>query len=90
MVSYLVIHQYDAHAWVEVYLEGKGGWVCVDPTSLTFHLWLALRPGFGMPLKRRVIFEKMPFQQVDLHHIGVISWLRWQLDAVTITGRNGL
>ncbi|MBU3069859.1 DUF3488 and transglutaminase-like domain-containing protein [Aestuariicella sp. G3-2] len=30
--DYLVVHQYDAHAWAEVWLEGKG-WTRVDPTA---------------------------------------------------------
>ncbi len=30
--NYLIVNQSDAHAWVEVWLEGKG-WVRVDPTS---------------------------------------------------------
>lgn len=31
-VGYLNVYQYDAHAWNEVWLEGKG-WVRVDPTA---------------------------------------------------------
>lgn len=31
--NYLVVHQYDAHAWAEVWLEGKG-WVTIDPTAV--------------------------------------------------------
>lgn len=30
--NYLLVHQYDAHAWVEVWLQGQG-WVRVDPTA---------------------------------------------------------
>ncbi|HVL00589.1 MAG TPA: DUF3488 and transglutaminase-like domain-containing protein, partial [Dongiaceae bacterium] len=30
--KYLLIHQYDAHAWAEAWLEGQG-WVRVDPTA---------------------------------------------------------
>jgi hypothetical protein len=30
--NYLIVRQSDAHAWAEVWLEGKG-WVRVDPTS---------------------------------------------------------
>ncbi|MEX2475487.1 transglutaminaseTgpA domain-containing protein [Marinobacter sp.] len=30
--EYLIVRQYDAHAWVEVWLDGQG-WVRVDPTA---------------------------------------------------------
>jgi hypothetical protein len=30
--GHLVVHQFDAHAWAEVWLEGRG-WVRVDPTA---------------------------------------------------------
>ncbi len=31
--NYVAVHQFDAHAWAEVWLEGEG-WVRVDPTSV--------------------------------------------------------
>lgn len=31
--NYLAVHQYDAHAWTEVWLESKG-WVRFDPTTM--------------------------------------------------------
>ena len=31
--NYVAVHQFDAHAWSEVWLEGQG-WVRVDPTSV--------------------------------------------------------
>lgn len=31
--NYVAVHQFDAHAWVEVWFEGRG-WVRVDPTSV--------------------------------------------------------
>jgi len=30
--NYLIVRQYDAHAWIEVWLEGQG-WVRLDPTE---------------------------------------------------------
>ncbi len=32
IAGYLLVHQYDAHAWAEVWMEGQG-WVRVDPTA---------------------------------------------------------
>ncbi|KAG1663467.1 Protein-glutamine gamma-glutamyltransferase [Nymphon striatum] len=31
--QFLAVHQFDAHAWTEVWLEGQG-WVRFDPTSM--------------------------------------------------------
>ena len=31
--NYVAVHQFDAHAWAEVWLDGEG-WVRVDPTSV--------------------------------------------------------
>ncbi len=30
--NYVLVHQFDAHAWAEVWLDGKG-WVSIDPTA---------------------------------------------------------
>ena len=30
--AYLIVRQYDAHAWVEAWIEGRG-WVRLDPTA---------------------------------------------------------
>lgn len=32
LASHLIVRQYDAHAWAEIWLEGRG-WVRVDPTG---------------------------------------------------------
>ena len=32
MASHLIVRQYDAHAWAEIWLDGRG-WVRVDPTA---------------------------------------------------------
>lgn len=54
----LTIRQSDAHAWVEVYLEGRG-WTRVDPTAaavpgrLDFGLARAVPEGAGLPLLMR-------------------------------------
>ena len=31
--NFLAVHQYDAHAWTEVWLKGKG-WLRIDPTAM--------------------------------------------------------
>ncbi|MGH8115188.1 MAG: DUF4129 domain-containing protein, partial [Rhodanobacteraceae bacterium] len=52
--SYYIVHQYDAHAWSEVWLAGQG-WVRVDPTAAVAPnrveegLSFALTPAEGLP-----------------------------------------
>jgi transglutaminase-like putative cysteine protease len=61
--DYYVIHQYDAHAWSEVWLSGKG-WVRVDPTAAVSPLRIenglasSMRAADGLPafLERRSAF----------------------------------
>jgi len=51
--QYLVVRQSDAHAWAEVWLDGKG-WVRVDPTAAVspsrIETGIADALGFGEPL----------------------------------------
>lgn len=42
--KYLLVREYDAHAWAEIWLDGRG-WQRVDPTAAVS------RSGFGMVLK---------------------------------------
>lgn len=58
----LTVRQSDAHAWVEVYLEGRG-WTRVDPTAaavpgrLDFGLARSVPAGAGLPLLMRPQLE---------------------------------
>lgn len=73
--GYLVVRQYDAHAWAEVWLAGRG-WVRIDPTAISApsrinnNLAAAVPAGEGLPFLAR----------------GDLAWLkelRHRLDAVT-------
>lgn len=75
--GYMTVRQYDAHAWTEVWLAGRG-WLRVDPTAISapmridFNLAAAVPVGDPLPLLVRV----------DL------AWLRdlrFRWDAVTNT-----
>ncbi|WP_300672578.1 DUF3488 and transglutaminase-like domain-containing protein [Desulfoluna sp.] len=46
--DYLIVRQADAHAWTEVWLDGKG-WVRVDPTSVVAPDRVSRGAGFGLP-----------------------------------------
>ena len=72
--GYLVVRQYDAHAWTEVWIEGSG-WVRVDPTAITMPSRIADNFAAAVPAG-----EPLPLlARADL------AWLRDlrnQLDAV--------
>ncbi|MDK9703925.1 MAG: DUF3488 and transglutaminase-like domain-containing protein [Sulfuritalea sp.] len=73
--GYLVVRQYDAHAWTEAWIAGRG-WVRIDPTAISapsrinLNLAAAVPAGEGLPFLAR----------------GDLAWLRelrHRLDAVT-------
>lgn len=78
--DYLIVRQYDAHAWVEVWLEGRG-WVRVDPTA-------AIAPDrieFGL---REAMAEEGSFLENNLTSpqrygdLAVLQWASLQLDRI--------
>lgn len=78
--DYLIVRQSDAHAWVEVWLQGRG-WVRIDPTA-------AVAP-------ERILYGIEPFLPRDLPSLlagrrggwlgKAIRNLRWSWDAVNNT-----
>ncbi len=73
--GYLVVRQYDAHAWTEAWIAGRG-WVRIDPTAISApsrinsNFAAAVPPGEALPFLAR----------------GDLAWLkelRNRLDAVT-------
>lgn len=78
--GYLVVRQYDAHAWAEVWIEGKG-WIRVDPTAavaperIEFDLETALPEGEGF-------LASSPMSLVQFRHINWLNTIRLRLDAL--------
>jgi transglutaminase-like putative cysteine protease len=80
--GYLLVRQSDAHAWAEVWLEGRG-WLRVDPTAavapdrVTRNLSSALptRPPFG-------IAGLAPLSGLNLANIKWLAQLRYQMAAL--------
>lgn len=78
--SYLVVRQFEAHAWTEVWHEGRG-WVRVDPTAAvaperieqSAEQLLSSQPGF---------LADTPLSPVRLGHISWINALRQRADAL--------
>ncbi len=78
--NYLLVHQFDAHAWTEVWLENRG-WVRVDPTAAVaperirngFQDYFAQEPGFS---------ENTPLSLIRFRNINWINNFRLQWDRV--------
>ncbi|MDP4546341.1 DUF3488 and transglutaminase-like domain-containing protein [Marinobacter sp. MDS2] len=78
--EYLIVRQYDAHAWVEVWLEGRG-WVRVDPTA-------AIAPSRIESGLRDAVEEEGSFLENDFTSLqryqdfAALQWLGLQLDRI--------
>ncbi|MCB1616326.1 MAG: DUF3488 domain-containing transglutaminase family protein [Pseudomonadales bacterium] len=76
--GYLLVHQYDAHAWVEVWLEDKG-WVRIDPTAAVAPQ--RILDGFRDSFLSTSPLES-PFSLDSYRGLGFINELRLQADRV--------
>jgi len=78
--EYLVVRQYDAHAWVEAWIEGQG-WVRVDPTA-------AIAPDRIESGLRDAVAEEGSFLENDwaspqrYGNMAVLQWASLQLDRI--------
>lgn len=77
---YLTVRQYDAHAWVDLWLPDQG-WISVDPTAVV----APDRIEFG--LQRAVadegsFLQSRPFSSHRYQHIAWLNQLRLQLDSL--------
>ncbi|PCI62834.1 MAG: protease [Gammaproteobacteria bacterium] len=78
--DYYSIYQYDAHAWSEVWLKGKG-WIRVDPTA-------AVSPervdkGFSQTLfAQQSVLDGNVFSLQNYRNIKWINFFRQQIDAL--------
>jgi len=77
--KYLLVHQYDAHAWVEYWQKGKG-WVHADPTA-------AIAPHrIEMGSLRESLDEESllfsPFSDLDMRNLPMLEELRMMVDYI--------
>ncbi|WP_323844912.1 DUF3488 and transglutaminase-like domain-containing protein [Microbulbifer magnicolonia] len=73
--EYLLVRQYDAHAWAEIWLDGRG-WQRVDPTAAVSPE--RIRDG----LQSAAADEFMRDALLPLHRISVLNRLRLQWDMI--------
>lgn len=78
--DYFIVRQYDAHAWVEAWLQGRG-WVRVDPTA-------AIAPArIDSGLREAVeeegsFLEQNPLSPLRYDNVALLRWASLQLDRI--------
>lgn len=76
---YMIVRQYDAHAWVEVFLANKG-WVRVDPTAMVSPD--RILDGSGEAYRSKEGFlENSLFASAALN-VSLINWLSMYVDKI--------
>ena len=76
--NFVTIRQYDAHAWAEVWIEGRG-WVQVDPTAAVApeRIEMSLADLFG---DEDGFLADSPLSLLRFRQIGLVNWLIMQRD----------
>lgn len=75
--NYLLVHQYDAHAWAEVWIDGRG-WRRIDPTAAVAPE--RIEKGMGDMMADGAVFGDEESAGRRLRHNPLISALRLKLD----------
>lgn len=77
----VIVHQFDAHAWAEVWLEGEG-WVRVDPTAAVSPERVELGLEEAMAEEGSFLADS-PLSPLRYRNIDIINTLRLRYDALT-------
>jgi transglutaminase-like putative cysteine protease len=74
--GYVLVHQYDAHAWAEAWLEGEG-WVRFDPTAAVApeRVERSLQDYFGSEF-----LADDPLSLARYRDVALVNWLRMRWD----------
>lgn len=81
--GYLVVRQYDAHAWTEVWLD-KQGWVRIDPTAIAAPRRIDSNLASAIPITDTPPFlmrEQMPWLKALRYRLDAVNngWNQWVL-----------
>lgn len=76
--DYLIVRQYDAHAWVEYWQEGRG-WVAIDPTAAVARA--RIDQGFQDYFSESASLSSR-FSLSSLRNLPFANWLRLQADSL--------
>jgi transglutaminase-like putative cysteine protease len=77
----VIVHQFDAHAWAEVWLENQG-WVRVDPTSAVSPLRIEMGLEEAMATEGSFL-AAAPLSPLRYRGIPLLNQLRLRYDALT-------
>ncbi len=77
--GYLVVHQYNAHAWVEYWQQGVG-WTRLDPTAVVAPERIEL--GFEAFFRDNSLLDESLFSLDRFQDMELVNWIRWQLDSL--------
>ena len=75
--GFLVVRQYDAHAWVEAWLEGVG-WVRVDPTAAVSPM--RIESGLRSAVEEEGSFLSNEISLSRFSGVSALNWLGMQLE----------
>lgn len=83
--NYMIVAQYDAHAWVEAFIETIG-WLRLDPTAMVAPQ--RIRLGSQLSLAEEASFmEDNPFASAAMRS-NMINWLRLRIDKLNFQWQN--
>jgi len=83
MGNYLLVHQFDAHAWNEVWIKNQG-WVRVDPTALVSPE--RIEDGIGEALRQRnELASQSTFSSLRFQDVKLLNDIRYALDYVNFS-----
>jgi transglutaminase-like putative cysteine protease len=77
----VIVHQFDAHAWAEVWIEGQG-WVRVDPTAAVSPERIELGLEEALASEGSFLADS-PLSPLRYRRIDLINQLRLRYDALT-------